>query len=41
MTQNVGAANVELVVGDRAEAVKRGVLLMGGYPVELPAMSVG
>jgi len=26
---------------DRAEAVKRGVLLMGGYPVELPAMSVG
>ena len=25
----------------RAEAVKRGVLLAGGYPVELPAMSVG
>ncbi len=26
---------------DRAEAVKRGILLAGGYPVELPAMSVG
>ena len=26
---------------DRAEAVKRGVLLAGGYPVELPALSVG
>ena len=26
---------------ERAEAVKRGVLLAGGYPVELPAMSVG
>jgi dihydroxy-acid dehydratase len=26
---------------DRAAAVKRGVLLNGGYPVELPAMSVG
>ncbi|MGO9935229.1 MAG: IlvD/Edd family dehydratase [Steroidobacteraceae bacterium] len=26
---------------DRAAAVKRGVLLSGGYPVELPAMSVG
>lgn len=25
----------------RAEAVKRGVLLAGGYPVELPALSVG
>ncbi len=25
----------------RAEAVKRGVMLAGGYPVELPAMSVG
>jgi dihydroxy-acid dehydratase len=25
----------------RAEAVKRGVLLGGGYPVELPALSVG
>src|SRR3569833_3249117 len=25
----------------RAEAVKRGVLLRGGYPVELPALSVG
>lgn len=25
----------------RAEAVKRGVLLSGGYPVELPALSVG
>ncbi|MDB6043489.1 MAG: dihydroxy-acid dehydratase [Gammaproteobacteria bacterium] len=25
----------------RAEAVRRGVLLAGGYPVELPAMSVG
>ncbi|GLR55051.1 L-arabinonate dehydratase [Shinella yambaruensis] len=26
---------------DRAEAVKRGVWQMGGYPVELPAISVG
>ncbi len=26
---------------ERAEAVKRGVLLAGGYPVELPAMSLG
>jgi len=26
---------------ERAQAVKRGVLLAGGYPVELPAMSVG
>ena len=26
---------------DRAEAIKRGVLLAGGYPVELPALSVG
>ena len=26
---------------DRAQAVKRGVLLAGGYPVELPALSVG
>ena len=26
---------------DRAAAVKRGILLSGGYPVELPAMSVG
>ena len=26
---------------DRAAAVKRGILLGGGYPVELPAMSVG
>ena len=26
---------------ERAEAVKRGVLLAGGYPVELPALSVG
>lgn len=26
---------------DRAEAVKRGVLQAGGYPVELPAMSLG
>jgi len=26
---------------DRAAAVKRGILLNGGYPVELPAMSVG
>lgn len=26
---------------DRAEAVKRGVWQMGGYPVELPALSVG
>ena len=26
---------------ERAEAVKRGVLMAGGYPVELPAMSLG
>ena len=26
---------------ERAQAVKRGVLLAGGYPVELPALSVG
>jgi len=26
---------------DRAEAVKRGVIRAGGYPVELPALSVG
>ena len=26
---------------DRAEAVKRGVWQAGGYPVELPALSVG
>ncbi|MDE2305848.1 MAG: dihydroxy-acid dehydratase [Gammaproteobacteria bacterium] len=26
---------------ERAEAVRRGVLLAGGYPVELPALSVG
>ncbi len=26
---------------ERAEAVKRGILLAGGYPVELPAMSLG
>ncbi len=26
---------------DRAEAVKRGVLLAGGFPVELPALSLG
>jgi dihydroxy-acid dehydratase len=26
---------------DRAEAVKRGILLAGGFPVELPAMSLG
>lgn len=26
---------------ERAEAVKRGVLLAGGFPVELPAMSLG
>ena len=26
---------------DRAEAIKRGVWQMGGYPVELPAISVG
>lgn len=26
---------------ERAEAVKRGVLLAGGYPAELPALSVG
>ena len=26
---------------ERAEAVKRGVLLAGGYPLELPAMSLG
>ena len=26
---------------DRAAAVKRGILLGGGYPVELPAVSVG
>ncbi len=26
---------------ERTEAVKRGVLLAGGYPVELPAMSLG
>ena len=26
---------------ERAEAVKRGVLMAGGYPFELPAMSLG
>ncbi|WP_204326457.1 dihydroxy-acid dehydratase domain-containing protein, partial [Stenotrophomonas maltophilia] len=26
---------------DRAEAVKRGVIRAGGFPVELPAMSLG
>ena len=26
---------------ERAEAVKRGILLAGGFPVELPAMSLG
>jgi dihydroxy-acid dehydratase len=26
---------------ERAEAVKKGILLAGGYPVELPAMSLG
>ena len=26
---------------ERAQAVKRGILLAGGYPVELPAMSLG